>query len=786
MWSAWRAERFLSMKTKFSGLRGLTLSALAVSLLSALPAWAVDPFTLRDIRVEGLQRVEPGTVFASLPFRIGDLYNDDKGSTAIRALFGLGLFSDVRLQVNGDVLVVIVEERPTVADVGFSGIKEFDAEVLKKALRDIGLAEGRPFDKALADRAEQELKRQYINRSMYAAEVVTTVTPGERNRVNLNFSVVEGEVAKINEIRIVGNKAFSESTLRGLFDLDTGSWLSWYTKSDRYSRAKLNADIETLRSYYLTRGYLEFRIDSTQVAISPDKQDMSITLNITEGDRYVVKSVALEGEYLGKQEEFKSLVTLRAGEAYNAEDVSATVKAFTDYFGTFGYAFAQVEATPDIDRVNKQVAFVLRAQPARRVYVRRINVEGNNRTRDEVVRREFRQFESAWYDSDRIRLSRDRVDRLGFFTEVGIDTQPVPGTPDQVDLTITVAEKPTGNISLGAGYSQAEQISLIAGIRQENVFGSGNYLGVDVNTSRFNRQIVLSTVDPYFTTDGISRAFDAYYKTTTPYTQQGGDYRLITPGVSVKFGVPFSEQDTVFFGIGVEQTRIEPGTGLPQAYQTYSNTFGDSSTSLPLTIGWSRDGRDSALVPTEGRLQKINTELGVAGDTRYVKANYQVQQYFALTKQYTLAFNAELGYGKGLGGRPYPLFKNFYGGGLGSVRGFDQGTLGPTSPILSGLSAGQQVNIGGNRSIALNAEFITPFPGAGNDRTLRMFGFFDVGNVLGENDTRPNARDMRASVGIGVSWISPIGPLRFALANPIRKFPGDRIQKFQFQIGTSF
>ncbi len=785
MWSALRAERFLSMKTKLFGLRGLTLSALAVSLLSALPAWAVDPFTLRDIRVEGLQRVEPGTVFASLPFRIGDQYNDDKGSTAIRALFGLGLFSDVRLQVNGDVLVVIVEERPTVADVGFSGIKEFDAEVLKKALRDIGLTEGRPFDKALADRAEQELKRQYINRSMYAAQVVTTVTPGERNRVNLNFTVVEGEVAKINEIRIVGNKAFSESTLRGLFDLDTGSWLSWYTKSDRYSRAKLNADIETLRSYYLTRGYLEFRIDSTQVAISPDKQDMSITLNITEGDRYVVKSVALEGEYLGKQPEFESLVTLRAGEAYNAEDVSATVKAFTDYFGTFGYAFAQVEATPDIDRVNKQVAFVLRSQPARRVYVRRINVEGNNRTRDEVVRREFRQFESAWYDSDRIRLSRDRVDRLGFFTEVGIDTQPVPGTPDQVDLTITVAEKPTGNISLGAGYSQAEQISLIAGIRQENVFGSGNYLGIDVNTSRFNRQIVLSTVDPYFTTDGISRAFDAYYKTTTPYTQQGGDYRLITPGVSVKFGVPFSEQDTVFFGIGVEQTRIEPGTGLPLAYQTYSNTFGDSSTSLPLTIGWSRDGRDSALVPTEGRLQRFNTEFGVAGDTRYIKSNYQIQQYFALTKQYTLALNGELGYGKGFGGRPYPLFKNFYGGGLGSVRGFDQGTLGPTSPILSGISAGQQVNIGGNRSVALNAEFITPFPGAGNDRTLRMFGFFDIGNIYGEGQ-KMSFSEMRASVGIGVSWISPIGPLRFAFANPIRQFPGDRIQKFQFQIGTSF
>ncbi len=785
MWPAWLAERFLSMKKKSIGLRGLTLSALATALLSALPAWAVDPFTLRDIRVEGLQRVEAGTVFASLPFRIGDQYNDDKGSTAIRSLFGLGLFSDVRLQVNGDVLVVIVEERPTVADVSFSGIKEFEDEALKKALRDIGLTEGRPFDKALADRAEQELKRQYINRSMYAAQVVTTVTPGERNRVNLNFSVVEGDVAKIREIRIVGNQAFSESTLRNLFDLDTGGWLSWYTKSDRYSRAKLNADIETLRSYYLTRGYLEFRIESTQVAISPEKEDMSITINISEGNRYVVKSVALEGEYLGKEEEFKSLVTLRAGEAYNAEDEASTVKAFTDYFGAFGYAFAQVEATRDIDRVNKQVSFVLRSQPARRVYVRRINVEGNNRTRDEVIRREFRQLESAWYDSDRIRLSRDRVDRLGFFTAVEVDTQPVPGTPDQVDMTISVVEKPTGNLSLGAGYSQAEQLSIIAGIRQENVFGSGNYLGLDINTSKFNRQLVLSTVDPYFTPDGVSRSFDAYYRTTTPYTEQGGDYRLVTPGVSVKFGVPFTEQDTVFFGIGAEQTRIEPGNGLPQAYQQYSDTFGESSTSVPLTVGWSRDGRDSALVPTQGRLQRFNTELGVGGDTRYLKANYQLQQYFPLTKQYTLAFNTELGYGKGLGGKPYPIFKNFYGGGLGSVRGFDQGTLGPTSPILSGTSAGQLVNIGGNRSIALNAEFIAPFPGAGNDRTLRMFGFVDVGNVFGEQE-KLSFSQLRASVGVGLSWISPVGPLRFAIANPIRKFSGDRIQKFQFQIGTSF
>jgi outer membrane protein insertion porin family len=766
------------MKIFQNSLRGLSLTAAASLLLTALPAWAVDPFTLKDIRVEGLKRVEPGTVFASLPFRIGEQYSDEKGSTAIRSLFGLGLFSDVRLQVEGDVLVVIVEERPSVADVSFSGIKEFDAEALKKSLRDVGLAEGRPFDKALVDRAEQELKRQYINRSMYAAQVVTTVTPGERNRVNLNFSVVEGDVAKIKDIRIVGNNAFSESTLRDLFDLDTGGWMSWYTKSDRYSRAKLNADLESLRSHYLTRGYLEFRIDSTQVAISPDKQDMSMTINITEGNRFVVSSVALQGEYLGKENEFKSLVAMRAGEAYNAEDVTKTTKAFTDYFGTFGYAFAQVEATPQIDRATNQVAFTLRAQPSRRAYVRRINVVGNSRTRDEVIRREFRQLESAWYDSDRIRLSRDRVDRLGYFTEVGISTDPVPGTNDQVDLTVTVTEKPTGNLSIGAGYSQADKVSFLASIKQENVFGSGNYLGVDLNTSKFNRQFVVSTTNPYFTADGISRTLDLYHKTTQPYDTQGGDYKIATTGAGIKFGVPFTERDTVFFGIGGERVSVTSGLQLPEAYVDQGGTY------IPATIGWARDERDSAIVPTSGRLQRFNTEVGVGGTRQYVKLNYQFQQYVPLSRKYTLAFNTEVGMGKGLGGESFPALRNFYGGGLGSVRGFEQGTLGPTSGVV-GSTTGETVNVGGARNFVANLEFIAPFPGAGNDRTLRWFGFMDVGNVYGENESIDFSK-MRSSVGLGLSWISPVGPLRFAYSTPIRKFDGDKIQKFQFQIGTSF
>jgi outer membrane protein insertion porin family len=765
------------MKHSMHRFRTRALTTALGLMLVAHQAWAVEPFKVRDIRIEGLQRVEPGTVFASLPVRVGDTYSDEMGASAIRSLFGLGLFTDVRVEVNGDVLVLVVEERPTVADVTFAGTKEFDQAALKKALRDIGLTEGRPFDKALADRAEQELKRQYINRSLYGAQVVTTVTPIERNRVNLTFSVTEGEPAKIKEIRIVGNKAFSEGTLRDLFELDTGGWLSWYTKSDRYSRAKLNADIETLRSYYLSRGYLEFQVESTQVAISPDKEDIALVLNITEGERYVVSSVKLDGNYLGREDEFKSLVTIRPGEAYNADRVAETTKAFRDTFGDYGYAFASVEARPEIDRTNNRVALALTAEPSRRAYVRRVNVVGNTRTRDEVIRREFRQFESSWYDGNKIRLSRDRVDRLGYFTEVNMETLEVPGVPDQVDLQVSVTEKPTGSLQLGAGFSSAEKLALSFGIKQENAFGSGNYLGLDINTSKFNRTIVLNTVDPYFTADGVSLSMDLFHRNSRPYNDQGGNYQLETTGAGLRFGVPFSEIDTVYFGGTVERTTIKPGTNIPAAYLAYADKFGYTSYSFPLSVGWSRDNRDSTLVPTMGRMQKLNAELGVAGDTRYVRSSYQYQQYFPLSKQYTLAFNGELGYGKGLSGRAFPVFKNYYSGGLGSVRGFEQGTLGPRDVTGS--------VIGGSKKVTLNAELLTPFPGAGNDRTLRMFGFVDVGNVYGE-DQKFELSEMRASVGVGISWISPVGPLRLAIANPVRKFAGDRIQKLQFQIGTSF
>ena len=752
-------------------------AAFIAGTVMAFNAIAADPFNVRDIRVEGLQRVEPGTVFASIPFRVGDDYTDEKGAAAIRSLFALGLFKDVRIEVNGNVLVLIVEERPNIAAVEFIGTKEFDKDTLKKALKDIGLAEGRPFDKALADRAEQELKRQYVNRSLYGAEIITTITPAERNRVNLSFTVVEGDLAKIKEMRVVGSKAFDESKLLDQFDQGTGNWLSWYTKSDRYSRTKLNADLETLRAWYLARGYLEFRIDSTQVAISPNKQDISITINVTEGDRFVVSEVVMEGYYLGKDDEFKSLVEIQAGKAYNADEVTRTTKAFNEYFGNFGFAFARTDVRPEIDRTTNRVKLVLVADPARRAYVRRINIVGNNRTRDQIVRREFRQTESSWYDGEKIRLSRDRVNRLGYFKDVEVDTQEVPSTQDQVDLNVNVVEKPTGMLTLGAGFSSAEKVTLSFGIQQDNVFGSGHNLGLQVSTSKFNQYYVLNTTDPYFTEDGVSRTFELYHRSSKPYIQQGGNYRMITSGLGVRFGLPFSELDRVFVGSAAERTELVPGTNMLGVHAHLCQQFGCVAQNVPVTAGWARDSRDSYLNPNNGKLVRLNSELGAFGDARYTKFGGQYQQYVPITKQYTFAFNADLGLGKGLNGQTLPFYKNYYSGGLGSVRGFEQGTLGPrdiTGPV-----------IGGAKKVTINTEFLVPFPGAGNDRSLRLYGFYDMGNVYGEFE-KIDIAQLRSAYGVGLSWVSPMGPLRFAWARPIRSFPGDRIQQLQFQIGTSF
>ena len=767
--------------------------AIAAFALCSGQALAVDPFTVKHIRVEGIQRTEAGTVFSYLPVRVGETFTDEKGAEAIKALYATGFFKDVRIEVEGDVLVVLVEERPAIASVEFSGTKEFDKDQLTRALRDIGLGASRIYDKALVDRAEQELKRQYLSRGLYGVEITTTVTPIERNRVTINFDVNEGSVSRIKQISIIGNKAFSDRQLRDLLKLTTPGWFTWYSKADQYSKQKLSGDIERLRSFYLNRGYLEMQVESTQVSITPDKKDIYITININEGEKFTVSDFKLEGEMFGREEELKSLVELKPGDVYSGQKLEESLKKISERMGNFGYAFANVNANPEINREKKEVAFTILVDPGKRIYVRRINVAGNTRTRDEVIRREFRQFESSWYDGDKIRLSRDRVDRLGYFTEVDIATPEVQGTTDQVDVNVNVTEKPTGNITLGAGFSSSEKLVLTGSIQQANAFGSGNTLGIDVNTSKRNRTISVLQINPYFTDDGISRSYEVFTRTTRAPEFSVGDYKIQTNGANIKFGVPFSEVDTVFFGIGVEQTSVQTYGGefpSPRLYQRYVDAFGNGggtgvgtakTTAFPLTAIWQRDSRDSALVPTTGRLQRANLELGLFGDLRYYRGTYQQQYFRPVLNGTTLALNGEFNYGRGLGGKPYPIFKNFYAGGIGSVRGFEGSSLSVSDPGLG------QDPTGGQARLIGSAELQFPFPGSGADRTLRWFTFVDAGNVFDrERGESMSFANLRYSAGIGISWISPIGPLKLSFGKPLNDKPFDRKQTFQFQLGTGF
>ncbi|MDR5756827.1 MULTISPECIES: outer membrane protein assembly factor BamA [unclassified Caballeronia] len=769
----------------FKPHRFVPKTAVAAALAATgMAAHATTPFVVQDIRIDGLQRIEPGSVFAYLPIKQGDTFTDDKASEAIRALYATGFFNDVQIATEGNVVVVQVQERPAISSIDFAGLHEFDKENLTKALRSVGLSQGRSYDKALVDKAEQELKRQYLTRGYYAAEVTTTVTPVDRNRVSILFSVAEGPSAKIRQINFVGNKAVSSSTLLGEMQLSTPNWFSWYTKSDLYAKEKLTGDLENVRSYYLNRGYLEFSIDSTQVSISPDKKDMYLTIAVHEGEPYKISSIKLSGNLLDREAELKKLVKIKPGDRFSAEKLQATTKSIVDKLGEYGYAFAQVNAQPDIDQKDHTVALTLQVDPSRRVYVRRVNIVGNTRTRDEVVRREMRQLESSWFDSSRLALSKDRINRLGYFTDVDVATVPVEGTNDQVDVDVKVAEKPTGAITLGAGFSSTDKVVLSAGVSQDNVFGSGTSLSVNINTAKTYRTLTVTQVDPYFTIDGIKRITDAYYRTYQPlYYSTDSSFRIVTMGADTKFGIPFSEQDTVFFGLGAEQNTMDLDAATPKAYTNYVNEFGRVVNNYPLTVGWSRDNRDSALVPSRGYYLQSNAEYGTPiGNTTYAKFDAQFQYYYSFARGFVLGFNLQGGYGKGLDGQTYPIFKNYYAGGIGSVRGYSPSSLGPRDATTNDP-------IGGSRMAVGNIELTFPLPGTGYDRTLRVFTFLDAGNVWGDpgqGGTTSGANGLRYGYGVGLAWISPIGPLKLSLGFPLQKHEGDQYQKFQFQIGTAF
>lgn len=752
-------------------------SLLFLSLYAA-SASAMQPFTVTDIRVEGIQRTEAGTVFSYLPVKVGETLDDEKAAAAIKALYATGFFKDVRLEVENGVLIVTVQERPAIAVVDIIGAKEFSKEQLKEGLKQAGLSESKIFDKALLDRAEQELKRQYFSRGKYGVSITTTVTPLERNRVGISFNISEGEVAKIRQINIVGNQAFKEKELLDLFTLTTPGWMTWFSKNDQYSKQKLSADIETLRSYYLNRGYLEFSIDSTQVSISPDNQDIYITINVTEGAKYSVSDVKLAGELLIPEEELRKLIKVKPGDVFSREKLTESTKAIGDRLGNDGYAFANVNAVPELDKEKSQAAFTFFVDPGRRVYIRRISVTGNTHTRDEVVRREMRQMEAAWYSAEKITRSRERIERLGFFSEVNVETPAVAGTTDQVDVNVNVTEKPTGSVMLGAGLSSSEGLILSGSVSQNNVFGSGNQLSAQINSGRINKVYAFSYTNPYFTEDGVSRGFDIYQRNLDSSYLTVGRYQTSTLGGGMRFGIPLNEKDSVNLGLAYEQIKVTLSSDSPQRYVDFVSQFGNKTKTVRTDLGWARDTRDSLLYPTKGGLQRVFGEIGVPGlDLEYYKISYQHQLYMPLGRDFTFLLNGEVGMADGYGGKALPFFKNFYAGGNTSVRGYKPSSLGPVDANGNAL--------GGTRRIVGNAEILFPFPGLRTDKSVRMGLFVDGGMVFGKGE-KIELGQLRYSSGVSVSWFSPIGPLKFSLGTPLNKKEGDRIERFQFLLGSVF
>lgn len=754
-----------------------------VAVLCAFPvfissAWAIEPFIVKDIRVEGIQRTEAGTVFSYLPIKVGDTMGEEQGAAAIHALYATGFFRDVKLKADHGVLIVQVRERPSIASIDINGAKDFPKDKLKESMKYAGLAEARIFDKGALDKATQELKRQYIASGKYAVKVTTTVTEMERNRVGIVFNVVEGDVSKIRQINLIGNHAYTESELLDLMKLGTAGWFSWFSSSDQYSKQKLSADLEALRSFYMDNGYLEFNIDSTQVSITPDKKDIYITANITEGAKYSVANVSVSGDTVVPKAEIEKLVQIKTGDAFSRKNMTETSKKIAERLGQDGYAFANVNAIPEIDKEKHLVSFNFAVDPGQRVYIHHINISGNNKTRDEVIRREFRETEGEWFDVEKIKKSKQRVDKLDYFSEVNIETPTVQGAPDQVDVDMSVKEKSTGNISVGAGYSSGEGLVLTGSISQANLFGTGNYLSTQINSGKVNQVYSVSYTNPYYTDDGVSRGFDIYKRNTDSQSTAISQYSSHTLGGGVRFGVPITEEQSISTGLAVERTELGLYSSSPPRLLQYINVSGTITDNMIGTVGWSRDSLDSIIYTTEGTMQRAFAEVALpVFDMRYYKLNYQHQWFYPLSKNVTLLLHGEVGIASGYGGKDLPFFKNFYAGGPGSVRGYQSNSLGPRDSSDSVL--------GGTRRVLDGMELLMPFPGSGSEKSVRLSAFVDGGAVYGPGDL-PGSTGMRYSAGMALTWVSPVGPLKFSYALPIDRQPVDKIERFQFTLGTVF
>jgi outer membrane protein insertion porin family len=792
----------------------------ALILLAALvgKAHAFDPFVVGEIRVDGLARISPGTVFTYLPVEKGDRIDTSRAGEAVRALYRTGFFRDVQLSRQGDILVITVIERPAIAKIEIDGNKDIKDEDLLRVLREVGLSEGETFDRLDLEKLTLELVRQYNNRGKYNVSVKPKVTELDRNRVEIKIDIVEGKAARINHINIVGNEAFEEDEIREDFESSPTSWLSWYSRDDQYSREKLSGDIERLQSFYQDRGYVDFDIESTQVSISPDRRDIFITANVREGEIFTISDIRLSGDLILPEEDLRQLVISKPGDIFSRRKLEVTSEAITQVLGNIGYAFAEVTPIPTLDKENRTVAINFFVNPGKRVYVRRITFEGNTRTQDEVLRREMRQFEGAWFSQAAIDRSKIRLRRLGFFSEVDIETPRVPGSDDQIDVVVKVKEQSAGAFQFGVGWSELQGLVTSLSIQQRNFLGTGNSIGVALQNNSFLRQFDFNYLDPYFTDDGISIGYNLRYSELDQSSANIANYTTDNASASVLFGVPLTETDTVTFSFGIDRNQITTTDGAtPQPLIDYLvENLGDRQRfpcfDLPdengnfppdcIELGplrdwtvnswtfdtfWARDSRNKFFAPTRGAFQRFGAQIALPGsDLEYYRLSYRGGRYVPLNSYFTLLGQIDLGYGDGYGDTTgLPFWQNYFAGGTAAgVRGFEDNTLGPCDEETAFGDFCQPLG-GAFRTVGtLEVIFPTPFAKRNQD-TTQLSAFLDVGNVFEDFDAFETS-ELRASAGLSFKWQAPVGPIIINVSRPLRDKEGDRTETIQFSFGQQF
>jgi outer membrane protein insertion porin family len=755
---------------------------LLMLLFSIQAAWAQGSFVVTDIRVEGLQRISPGTVFNYLPIKVGDEVDSDVSNQAVRALFQTGFFTDVELRQEGSVLVVAVQERPSIASVTIRGNKDLRDEAIEEGLNNVGFAEGRIFNQALLDQVIEEIRTQYFGRGRYSARVEATVSPRPRNRVAVKIDIDEGSVARIEKINIVGNTSYDEDELLDQFSLSDTSVFGFLSRKDRYSREKLLADMESLRSFYQDNGYLNFQIDSTDVSISQNKQDIFITVSVTEGERYVIRDIRVEPVEGIETADLEALITPQPGDVFSRKAIAESRAAIAGLLADQGYAFAKVNAITDVDEESNSVGFVFAIDPGSKVYVRRIDITGNTVTRDEVVRREMRQLEGSVFSSEQVRRSRVRIQRLGFFDTVTIDTQPVPGTVDQIDLVVSVKERATGSFLFGVGYSDADGVLVQASVSRQNLFGTGRELDLRVDNSSVTEFYEIEYKNPYHTASGISRSFHVARRKVDAEEADTAEYIVNTLSGGVGYTIPLSEYNSLTLSLDAENIELEETDETPPEFSSFINQYPDSD-NFKLVAGVGRDTRDSIFFPTEGYLRRVSLEVALPGsDLEYYKLDLRGSWYKAITssRRTVLKLDAEVGYGDGYGDLDVlPFFKNYYAGGPSSVRGFDSRSLGPQD------SGPTPESIGGNKRVTATAELLFPVPGSSESNDKRMGIFIDAGMVYADEDSI-DLGETRVSAGLSFNWFSPIGPLSISYGVPLNEEDGDDVENFQLSLGALF